>query len=539
MVATLETDYCVVGAGIAGLLLGERLLASGKRVLVLDQGPDISDQMRSNLLTRVREDLHDKADYNDDLGPEWHTPTTSAAASDTVAAYNYGRLFGVGGTALHFGAFLVRPVEADLEVRTRFGYGRDWPIGYGELEPWLLDAERELGVAGSEDNPYASKRSGPFPMPAHPFSWFDREIAAPALKKLGMTAHSCPTGVNSQPYDDRNECLACRCCAFCPTGARYSPDLVHGARLRKHERGDVLTGASLRRLETDGAGKRVIAAHFRRVANGEELVVHAKHFVLTMGGIATPRSLMLSRGPGAHSHGLGNMGGQLGVGFADHWNHFAIFDIGRHVGSRLGFMTLLCDHGRGDAGRREGPSWLLSGAPLETWLPLPPLLRSWATEGNRLSFTDMRETLPRLASFWTMNETSGTGHLELDRESRDRYGDPVVKVTLPTTDWDLVSARRFQEFVPRFGEALGAKRVGPAMTMNPSGGHPTGATAMGTSPDTGVCDSTQKVFGVDNLYLASSSVFPHSGAAAPTLTIAALALRLAGHLEPSTKGGGR
>ena len=275
------------------------------------------------------------------------------------------------------------------------------------------------------------------------------------------------------------------------------------------------------------------------MTDGEEIVVSAKRFALALGGVATPRALMLSKGNGEHSDGLGNAGGQLGVGFSDHWNHFAIFDIGRHVGSRLGFMTLLCDHGHGDAGRREGPSWLLSGAPLETWLPLPPLLRSWATEGNRLSFTDMRETLPRLASFWTMNETSGTGHLELDRESRDRYGDPVVKVTLPTTDWDLVSARRFQEFVPRFGEALGAKRVGPAMTMNPSGGHPTGATAMGTSPDNGVCDSTQKVFGVDNLYLASSSVFPHSGAAAPTLTIAALALRLAGHLEPSTKGGGR
>lgn len=59
---------------------------------------------------------------------------------------------------------------------------------------------------------------------------------------------------------------------------------------------------------------------------------------------------------------------------------------------------------------------------------------------------------------------------------------------------------------------------------------------MGTSPDNGVCDSNLKVFGLDNLHLASSSVFPHFGAAPPTLTIAALALRLAGHLEPTTEG---
>ena len=91
----------------------------------------------------------------------------------------------------------------------------------------------------------------------------------------------------------------------------------------------------------------------------------------------------------------------------------------------------------------------------------------------------------------------------------------------------------------RFAEVLGSKRVSPAMTMNPSGGHPTGTTAMGTSPADGVCDSNQRVFGLDNLYLASSSVFPHSGANAPTLTIAALALRLAGYLEPNTKGGRR
>jgi choline dehydrogenase-like flavoprotein len=60
--------------------------------------------------------------------------------------------------------------------------------------------------------------------------------------------------------------------------------------------------------------------------------------------------------------------------------------------------------------------------------------------------------------------------------------------------------------------------------------HPSGATAIGTSPDDGVCDSNLKVFGVDNLHLVSNSVFPHMGANPPTLTIAALALRLAAHL---------
>ena len=69
-------------------------------------------------------------------------------------------------------------------------------------------------------------------------------------------------------------------------------------------------------------------------------------------------------------------------------------------------------------------------------------------------------------------------------------------------------------------------KLGLAMIM--TGG---AATAMAETPDEGVCDSNLKVFGLDNLYLVSNSAFPHMPANPPTLTIAALALRLAAHLE--------
>ncbi len=60
------------------------------------------------------------------------------------------------------------------------------------------------------------------------------------------------------------------------------------------------------------------------------------------------------------------------------------------------------------------------------------------------------------------------------------------------------------------------------------------STAMASNPDKGVCDQNLKVFGLENLYVVSNSVFPHMGANPPTLTIAALALRLASHLEGET-----
>jgi choline dehydrogenase-like flavoprotein len=65
----------------------------------------------------------------------------------------------------------------------------------------------------------------------------------------------------------------------------------------------------------------------------------------------------------------------------------------------------------------------------------------------------------------------------------------------------------------------------------PVGGHHMGATRMAAAPSAGVVDPNCAVFGLPNLFVASASVFPTSGHANPTLTIVALAIRLAGHLK--------
>jgi choline dehydrogenase-like flavoprotein len=61
--------------------------------------------------------------------------------------------------------------------------------------------------------------------------------------------------------------------------------------------------------------------------------------------------------------------------------------------------------------------------------------------------------------------------------------------------------------------------------------HMMGGTRMAIDPSAGVVDTDARVFGVDNLYVASTSVFPTGGMANPTLTLIALALRLGDHLE--------
>lgn len=152
----ITADYCIAGGGIAGLLVASKLAATGKRIVVLEQGPRYSEQNRVDLMIESQETLNDGADYNDDLDEAARTPHTTAGQNEGAVEWSVGRLFGVGGTALHFEGLSQRPRADDLRVKTLYGYGRDWPITFSELEPWLLRAEQELGVAGNDDNPYVT-----------------------------------------------------------------------------------------------------------------------------------------------------------------------------------------------------------------------------------------------------------------------------------------------------------------------------------------------------------------------------------------------
>ena len=534
MVKEIKTDYCIAGGGVPGLILAKKLAASGKKILLLEQGPHITESDRAELLRKSKETLNDFADYNDNVDPVSVTPQTSAPFQEEDHIYdwvNY-RLFGLGGTALHFEAMMMRPTEDDFKVKSLYGFGRDWPIDYAELEPWLLKAEYEIGVAANEDNPYAAFRSGSFPMPAHPFSYFDTDILAPALKKLNMTGHSCPRGTNSKPYDGRSACMSCRICKFCPSGARFSPDRAILPKLKTRENVTILPDVSLRKLEIGSIGEKIEAAHLIHTKTEEKIVVRAENFILSMGGVETPRMLMLSADGSAHKNGLGNMGGQLGKKFNDHLFPYITVDLGRHAGSRPGFETMISDHLRVNLNRREEPGIIILGTPSMDWFPVGNEAVAWSTRGDELSLADVRESIPQMATISLMTELEGEGMLELDESTPDEFGAPVAKVIMKLTERDRHANVIFSDLASRLGNAMDAERISE---VSPDGFglgyHPSGATAMASNPDEGVCDENLKVFGVDNLFVVSNSVFPHMGANPPTLTIAALAQRLAAHLE--------
>lgn len=69
-----------------------------------------------------------------------------------------------------------------------------------------------------------------------------------------------------------------------------------------------------------------------------------------------------------------------------------------------------------------------------------------------------------------------------------------------------------------------------AAALTRIGGHHIGTARMACSPHTGVVDADGQAFDVAGLHVLGAAAFPTSGAANPTLTIVALAVRMAEHL---------
>jgi len=158
----MDADVIVVGAGISGALVADRLAAAGVSVLILEAGPRID---RAQAVTRFFDALVKV--------PECAYPNTAYAPhprSDDLDFYyvqsgpdkfssTYVRQ--VGGTTWHWLGTCLRLVPDDFRLATRFSRGIDWPIDYRALEPWYGAAENAIGVAGDSDVPGPLDAAGP------------------------------------------------------------------------------------------------------------------------------------------------------------------------------------------------------------------------------------------------------------------------------------------------------------------------------------------------------------------------------------------
>jgi choline dehydrogenase-like flavoprotein len=482
-------DYCICGAGVAGIVLALEL-AKHSNVILLEAGGtylsgDSQDIYKGEIVGRPYFDL----------------------------ALTRLRYF--GGSSNHWGGYC-RPLDAHDFVPKSYVDFSGWPIRREHLDPYVERAREILDIAGER-------------------------------------------GVTSSPYDAAEAAIE-RAGSLQPFAFWWSTPTRFGSKYEGAIRSNPNLTCVLNANVVDiGLVDDHDAVDFLEVRNyaGRSSRVRAKAFIVAAGGIENPRLLLNCNKQ--IPEGIGNGAGLVGRFFTEHPHHFVgAFLLEDRVKAQLEANWV----GARAATRFFAPTVALMEREqiLNFGLRVIPSQTTFM-RGFRSRLKDLVCSADWIAS--AAGSLRGEevncfdGALRIESESTpnpnslirlgsetDRFG--MRRVVL---DWQLsaIDIHTIRTAAVRFGEAFaqsGAGRVRveewilsddadlPSRGNDEVGGnHHMCTTRMGTTPRDGVVDSDQRVFGIDNLYLAGSSVFATGGHANPTFTIVQMTLRLADHLR--------
>lgn len=505
-------DICIIGAGVAGALIAALTARSEKKVLLVEAGKRFDF---NNRLNQLNEHLY----LNRPLWP-WQHPGRDVyedSSSESLGkdySLNDLRVKAVGGSTLHWGGLAQRLYESDFDTFSRYGYGVDWPINYEELEPYYGLAEVELGVSGvvNASDPY---RSSSYPMKGFPHSYDDKGWYDTA-KKLGISLDIVSHARNSVSYKNRSPCLSYATCELCPSGAKYSAD-VHVKEALDSGNCELATESVARRirLKDNGDVDHILVTE---IPTGKEHEIVANHYVVAAHAIESARLLMLSQ--------IGNGSDQLGRNLMEHWYAGAVGLSKRPTfPNRIAFGTMECNNFYDGAERLE------RGAIKIEFLNASsnPFFLGW---WNKLYGNDLNDYNCRYFGK-AVNVGAEIEHapnplsrVTLSDSKIDMFGDPAPHINFHLTDFDKRTHERAHQLIESLMEARGLSEI-KRTAHYVEAAHHMGTCRMSDDPASGVVDRNCKLHGSNNLYVCGSSVFPSGGARQPTLTIAALSIRLA------------
>lgn len=502
------THVCVIGSGFAGTTVAADLARNGATVTILEAGLDRIQPVPERLTVKYR-----------NVGP---------------ITYNLrDRTFRrIGGTSENWFGNTPRPMPADLRLRTTHGFAEDWPFSFEEFEPDLEEAERILGTAGTADDPLAPPRKAPYPLPPFPLSYSD-QVLRRRLAPHGIHVSTTPQARTSRPYRGRPACVGTGRCLTCPIEARTGPTASTLLEAIGTGRATLTSEAMVTHLEVDANGR--VARAVWQDLSGARHAVAADVFVVAGHVPDSVRLLLHSTSP-EWPHGLGNRHDAVGRYFMDNPRTAARAALPERTWpNRVFFQTGAINHWRDRPDRGQHGAFLIEiqnfipdATPAEIVLagqaygaPLKQRIRErW---GFDVLLNAETEVLPLAEN-----------RITLDRDHRDPFGVPTPLFDIRFSAFDLEAIATARASLQRIFDLVGARKVLP-LEM-PKGTfdscyHPAGGLRMGDDPKTSVTDPGGRVHGLKNLFVSGTSLFPTIGTANPTLTMVALAVRVARNIR--------
>lgn len=488
---TGRPDVIIIGSGIGGATLAAALATTGRRILVLERGERLepSGDDRDEAAIFARGVYRPAETWLDGQG----------------APFSPGNYYNVGGNSKFYGAALLRYREADFDpIRHMGGTTPGWPLTYAELEPFYTEAEQLYQVRSGDGDPTEPPHSGGYAYPPVPH---EPDIAqlADRLKNVGLHPATIPLGVDldhwlaraSTPWDAFPD----------TTGAKKDAETALNHALT-YPNVTLRTGAHVHRLRI-GADGRITTVE---LTNGEQIT--APQVALAAGAVQSA-AVLLRSATELYPGGLSNRSDQVGRNFMNH-NCSAVMALHPFRRNRAVYQkTLMFNdfyHSGGPNGEPLGNVQMLgkiSGTILGTASRVPPVLAKWIA-ARSFDFYAMSEDLPHPDSRVTLSQN---GEITLNWQR---------------SNWQAHEAliKRLRHTLRRIGFPLVLSR--PFDWRTPS--HQCGTARMGDDPATSVVNPWGQSHDHPNLWITDASILPTSAAVNPGLTIAALALRTAGHM---------
>jgi choline dehydrogenase-like flavoprotein len=513
----LDCDAIVVGSGATGSAMAAYLAEGGKRVLILEAGPDLpNDRLVSSTLYARR--------------LKWSgSPVIEEGGNPVAHVFNSG--YGVGGSAMHHYAVWPRLHEEDFEMKSRYRRGLDWPIRYADLAPFYDRVQHEAGVSGDAGQETWRPAGAPYPLPPVPVAAQGRIIAR-GFEKLGKRVAPLPLAVTSRPYNGRAACIWDGWCdSGCPIGALANPATVHlprasarGARL--------IANATVTRVLTTADGARATGVEVAGSSGAERIRIEAPLVVLAAFAIENPR-LLLASATDRHPKGLGNANDLVGRYVMTHTAGlvFGLFDEETQCwsgafGGQLVNQDSYPKQTHSKSGAFGSYQWMIAQA------VKPNDLLGISTSRVDLFGQPLHEFMQRAAKGFASMTAVVEGLPVADNrvtlaDTSDRLGVPQARVTHTSHPESVALWKASLAEGKEIFEAAGAAE---AWTGGPGSMHIMGGTIMGRSARDSVTNSYGQVHGISNLVVAGPGLFPTAGGVNPTFTAHAVTARSAQHL---------